>query len=145
MFMARPINLKVEVWDRIDEYLNKKAEEDRSFKPNRSLFLEEAAIFYLDSLDKPAEEESTEEEDSFDLGVLTRTAQTRSPARRAPKRPTTTISTLTSTWILTAKRAKPAPKSPPWSLRKRLLKKSRLKRSRSLKRRASGSSRYATP
>jgi hypothetical protein len=71
MFMARPINLKTEVWDRIDEYLNKKADEDRNFKPNRSLFLEEAAIFYLDSLDKPAEEESTEEEssdDSFDFG-----------------------------------------------------------------------------
>jgi hypothetical protein len=68
MFMARPINLKVEVWDRIDEYLNKKAEEDRSFKPNRSLFLEEAAIFFLDAQDKPAEEEAAEDEDSFDFG-----------------------------------------------------------------------------
>jgi hypothetical protein len=69
MFMARPINLKTEVWDRIDEYLNKKAEEDRSFKPNRSLFLEEAAIAFLDAAENPpaAEEESTEA-DSLDFG-----------------------------------------------------------------------------
>lgn len=69
-FMARPINLKTEVWERIDEYLNKKADEDRSFKPNRSLFLEEAAVFYLDSLDKPAEEESSGDssDDSLDFG-----------------------------------------------------------------------------
>ena len=69
MFMARPINLKTEVWDRIDEYLAKKADEDRSFKPNRSLFLEEAAIAFLDAADNPpAEEEAATEEESFDFG-----------------------------------------------------------------------------
>src|SRR5688572_6068177 len=69
MFQARPINLKTEVWERIDEYLNKKADEDRNFKPNRSLFLEEAAIAFLDAAENPpAEEEATSEEESFDFG-----------------------------------------------------------------------------
>jgi hypothetical protein len=67
MFQARPINLKTEVWDRIDEYLNKKADEDRNFKPNRSLFLEEAAVAFLDAADSPPAEEEAVEEESMDL------------------------------------------------------------------------------
>lgn len=89
MFQARPINLKTEVWERIDAYLAQKANEDRNFKPNRSLFLEEAAVAFLDAAENPpaaeeepadeestdtessneesSDEESTDEEFSFDL------------------------------------------------------------------------------
>ena len=130
MFMARPINLKTEVWDRIDEYLNKKADEDRNFKPNRSLFLEEAAIAFLDAAENPpAEEEASEEtsEESFDFGSSdeeppakraakkARTKKVPKTARKRAARKAATTSTLTLTSkapVQKARQPKPPQKKP---------------------------------
>ena len=77
MFQARPINLKTEVWERIDAYLATKADEDRNFKPNRSLFLEEAAVAFLDAAENPpaAEEEPVEEESTEEASTDEETSE----------------------------------------------------------------------
>lgn len=48
MFQARPISLKAEVWDRIDNYLNDCAARNPGFLPNRGAFIEEAVVAYLE-------------------------------------------------------------------------------------------------
>lgn len=65
MFQARPISLSTDVWDRIDAYLNQKAAEDRTFKPNRSAFIEEAVVSFLDAAEKGPEEEPSSDESEF--------------------------------------------------------------------------------
>lgn len=66
MFQARPISLKSEVWDRIDNYLNEYAAQNPGFLPNRGAFIEEAVVAYLDLKEGGgSSEEGTDE--SFDM------------------------------------------------------------------------------
>jgi hypothetical protein len=67
MFQARPISLKVDVWDRIDAYLNDFAAQNPGFMPNRGAFIEEAVVAYLDLKEGGgASEETTDDEFSMD-------------------------------------------------------------------------------
>ena len=72
MFFARPISLKTEVWDRIDAYMNEYATTHRDFTPNRSAFIEECIIAYLDAKDAEASGASSDTDTSLDdLGLDT--------------------------------------------------------------------------
>jgi hypothetical protein len=67
MFQARPISLKVDVWDRMDAYLNDYAAQNPGFMPNRGAFIEEAVLAYLDQKEGGgASEESSDDEFSMD-------------------------------------------------------------------------------
>ena len=67
MFQARPISLKVDVWERIDTYLNDYAAQNPGFMPNRGAFIEEAVVAYLDLKEGGGASEEATEDDSFSL------------------------------------------------------------------------------
>jgi hypothetical protein len=65
MFQARPISLRVEVWERIDNYLNAYAAQNPAFMPNRGALIEEAVVAYLDQKQGGGASEETSENDSI--------------------------------------------------------------------------------